>query len=160
MFAALRRNNGRGVSAATAREYNEFLVSGLQRIADAGLAVREGDGLRATRRADLVERARELMLEHVTDNLTVDEIAATLGVSRRVLRYAFQDAMGVSPYRYFLTERLHATRRMLKTGNVSVTEACIGHGFSTPSRFASQYRRLFGELPSETAAALKAGARR
>ena len=38
----------------------------------------------------------------------------------------------------------------LKSDDASVTEICFSHGFYTPSRFAQQYARLFGELPSET----------
>ena len=53
-------------------------------------------------------------------------------------------------YQYILTQRLHEARRLLRNTNVSVTEAAVELGFSTPSRFASQYRRLFGELPSAT----------
>jgi predicted Zn-dependent protease len=55
----------------------------------------------------------------------------------------------VTPYRYYLTKKLHAARRMLKSSSGSVTEALVATGFSTPSRFSRQYRRLFGELPSE-----------
>ena len=90
------------------------------------------------------------MRSQLTKDLTVDELAQSLGVSYRVLNYAFQDAFGVSPYRYFLTEKLHAVRRKLKTSDASVAEACEFYSFSTPSRFALQYKRLFGELPSET----------
>ena len=48
------------------------------------------------------------------------EPARSLGVSYRVLNYACQDAFGVSPYHYFLTEKLHAVRGTLKTSDVSV----------------------------------------
>ena len=82
--------------------------------------------------------------------ITADEVAQTLGVSRRVLNYAFQDTLGISPYQYVFTERLHAVRRMLKTSDASVNEAILVYGFSTRSPFARQYDRLFGELPSQT----------
>ena len=96
-------------------------------------------------------RAREFMADNLMRNLTADEIAQSLGVSYRVLNYAFRDTLGVSPQRYYLTERLHAVRRQLKTSAASVTRASMTYGFFSPSRFAWQYRRLFGELPSETA---------
>ena len=43
------------------------------------------------------------MVANVKSDLTADELAGSLGVSDRVLRYAFRDSLGVSPYRYFLT---------------------------------------------------------
>ena len=34
---------------------------------------------------------------------------------------------------------------------MNVAEESMQYGFYTPSRFTRQYKRLFGELPSETA---------
>lgn len=90
------------------------------------------------------------MIANLKSDFTVDQISQSLGVSHRVLNYAFQDNIGVSPYQYLLTEKLHAVRRKLKSSDASVTEACFDYGFLTPSRFTRQYKRLFGELPSET----------
>jgi AraC family ethanolamine operon transcriptional activator len=134
---------------ATTQIYNSIL-HGLQQVVDAGLAASGITAPRSTRRVDLVERARDLMIANVELDLTADAIAKSLGVSYRVLNYAFQDAYGLSPYQYFLTEKLHAVRRMLKTSDTPITEVCHSHGFGTPSRFTRQYKRLFGELPSET----------
>ena len=128
----------------------DVILHGLQQLIDAGLAAGRGETLRPTRRVDLVEQARDLMIANVRRHLTADEIAQLLGVSYRVLNYAFRDILGVSPYRYFLTEKLHAARRKLKASDASIAKVCSSYGFSTPSRFARQYQRLFGELPSET----------
>ncbi len=128
----------------------DFILHGLQRLVDVGLAAGLGELPRHTRRADLVEQARGVMLPKLESTLTADDIAHELGVSRRVLNYAFQSNLGISPYQYFLTEKLHAARRLLKTTDASVLEAMTLFGFSTPSRFARHYQRLFGELPSET----------
>ena len=95
-------------------------------------------------------QGREILLAQLDSDISLDDLAQSLGVSYRVLNYAFQDTLGVSPYQYMLTERLHAVRRLLRTEDVSVTDASIAFGFSTPSRFTRQYRRLFGELPSAT----------
>jgi transcriptional regulator GlxA family with amidase domain len=97
-----------------------------------------------------VSKAKEFMAANLKAELTADDIAQSLGVSYRVLNYAFRDAFGVSPYLYVLTEKLHAVRRQLKSTDVSVTEASVSHGLYTPSRFTRQYKRLFGEFPSET----------
>lgn len=134
----------------------EFLLSGLHRVVDTGLAARGSLAPRAARRADLVPKARELVATRLGEELTADDVAQALGVSYRVLHYAFRDALGVSPYRFLLTEKLHSARRQLKTANTSVTDALLAHGFSTPARFAQQYKRLFGELPSQTLAATRA----
>lgn len=149
-FAQARRSNGSSPDPVDGAEFCNIVLPALQRAIDAGLDAMGAPAPKENRRAHLVRGAREFMAANLTRNLTADEIAQALGVSYRALHYAFQDALGVSPYRYFLTEKLHAVRRQLKAGDASVTRASFSHGFYAPSRFARQYRRLFGELPSET----------
>jgi AraC family ethanolamine operon transcriptional activator len=98
----------------------------------------------------LVKKGIDLISSRPTGDFSVDDVARALDVSYRTLHYAFKDQLGTSPYQYLLTQRLHAVRRILKSSDLSVTEACVAYGFNTPSRFSRQYARLFGELPSET----------
>jgi AraC family ethanolamine operon transcriptional activator len=128
-------------------------------VIDTGLGARGSPSLRSTRRPDLVRRARDYVATHPTMDLSTEDLAGVLGVSYRVLHYAFQDSMGTSPYRYVLTQRLHSVRRLLKTGDVAVGNASALYGFEEPSRFTKQYKHLFGELPSETRSRFFASAR-
>ena len=142
----------KGSSAATVArsELSDVIIDGLQLVVDAGLGAQGWQRPRPARRFDLVNQGREILLAQLDADISLDDLAQSLGVSYRVLNYAFQDTLGVSPYQYMLTERLHAVRRLLKSSDISVTDACIAYGFSTPSRFTRQYSRLFGELPSAT----------
>jgi AraC family ethanolamine operon transcriptional activator len=149
-FQMVRTANGALAGAAFTNEFYDVVLHGLQKLIDAGLGAGPARILQHTRRPDLVGQAREFMMENLPCDLTADQIAQSLGVSYRVLNYAFHDNVGISPYQYFLTERLHAVRRELRCSDASIAEVCLSYGFSTPSRFARQYRRLFGELPSET----------
>ena len=149
-FQVLRSNDELAQSSDCMAEFEEFVIDGLQRLIDAGISAGPGELPRHARRTDLVQQARSLVRENLTSQMSADEMAQTLGVSRRVLSHAFQDVLGMGPYQYALTERLHSARQQLSTGAASVTDACFSHGFSTPSRFARQYHRLFGELPSQT----------
>jgi AraC-like DNA-binding protein len=150
LFRGVRNARGSLEAALSEAEFYDFVLSGLRQVIDSGLAARGSQAPRPARRADLVPKAREFMAANMAKELTADQIARALGVSYRLLHYAFGDTVGVSPYRYFLTGRLHAARRYLRSGRGSVTEACTAHGFTVPSRFSRQYKRLFGELPSET----------
>ena len=149
-FQVTRTANGVLEDAVSPTELFDFILHGLQQLIDTGLRAGPSTLLQHTRRPDLVEQARDFMLANLQFDLTVDQIAQSLGVSCRVLNYAFQDNVGISPYQDLLTERLHSVRRKLTSSDASIAEVCMSYGFSTPSRFARQYRRLFGELPSET----------
>ena len=95
---------------------------------DAGLTARGSCRLRGVRRFDLVMSADELMTELVDSDPTADQIAQLLGVSHRVLNYAFQDAFGVGPYRYFLAKRLHGARRQPHGGLRGVDDSRLDLG--------------------------------
>ena len=98
----------------------------------------------------LVQTARSHIEQASRDGpLSVAELGAVLGVSRRCLQYAFQDALGVSPASYLRAERLNRVRRALGDAG-SVTEAATRFGFWHFGHFANDYRALFGELPSDT----------
>jgi AraC family ethanolamine operon transcriptional activator len=76
-------------------------------------------------------------------------------VSERTLEYAFREHLGVTPVRYLKLRRLMLARRRLQNpmrAESSVTDIVGGCGVYELGRFAGEYRKLFGELPSETLA--------
>ena len=148
-FQTARGTNGTPGTPIPRTLFYDFVLDGLQQVFDAGLQARGSLMPRPARRSDLVANARDFALARLKEDVSAEEMADALGVSYRVLNYAFKDALGMSPYQYLLTLRLRAVRRELASGG-SVTDASFGHGFSTPSRFIQRYSRFFGERPSET----------
>jgi AraC-like DNA-binding protein len=84
--------------------------------------------------------------------VTPAELRATLEVGDRALRRFFASAYGTSPARFLRAQRLHGVNRALSepAPTVTVTNAAMSFGFFDVGRFASSYRKLFGERPSET----------
>lgn len=85
--------------------------------------------------------------------VSVAELARQNQVPERTLRTAFQKCFGVSPIEYLRIYRLHLARHLLAASHpeaTTVTKVAFGLGFWDMGRFASNYRRLFGELPSTT----------
>jgi AraC family ethanolamine operon transcriptional activator len=83
----------------------------------------------------------------------IDDLAQAADVSVRTLQTAFLDYYGVSPLRYLTLRRLHEVRDELRKADpdeTTVTSIAARFGFWQFGRFAGQYRRLFGEKPSET----------
>lgn len=106
----------------------------------------------ARARSRMVEFARAHVLECRESPLTVADLCAELGVSRRTLQYCFQDVLGVSPVQYLRAVRLNGVRRELKRAcaTTRVGDVAARWGFWHLSQFSADYRRMFGELPSET----------
>ena len=105
------------------------------------------------RRAATVSKLRRLFHCHPESPLRTSDLCSHLGVTPRSLSRIFADLYGMSPARYLRLRRLHQARRFLRFHNGprhSVTEVGTALGFSDLGRFASDYRAVFGEFPSET----------
>jgi AraC-like DNA-binding protein len=100
----------------------------------------------------LVRRAETLAGDPDGNIDCVIDLCMALNVSRRTLERTFHRIVGKAPKAYLRHLKLCMAREELARGDRSVTEVAIKHGFLELGRFAQSYRRLFGELPSETAA--------
>lgn len=110
-------------------------------------------------RCHVVERAVDYALTHTDEAVTVSDLCTQANVSRRMLNICFQDVLDTNPVQYLRSMRLNGVRRELREGgksNVGIRDAACKWGFWHFSRFAEEYRALFGELPSETLKAARA----
>ena len=115
----------------------------------------------ARRRLGL-DRALEYLRTADISRVSVADLCREAQVSERTLRYAFHDELDLSPLAFLRRLRLHAARRELMNAEGAlprVTDVANRQGFLELGRFAADYRRLFGELPSETLAHRRAVAR-
>lgn len=107
----------------------------------------------ASRKA-IVAQAKEYVMANPEEPVMVADLCRALKVSRRTLQYSFQSVHGINPVTYLRAVRLNGVRRMLKeaAGNsgVCVADIAARWGFWHLSHFASDYKALFGELPSQT----------
>ncbi|MBH5143461.1 AraC family transcriptional regulator [Rhodococcus erythropolis] len=107
-----------------------------------------------------VEHAKQYIEAHIDEPLTAVEIAAAVGVSLRALQHGFQTSLQTTPMRYLRDLRLRRVRAELLAADpeqTGVAEIAYRWGFNHLGRFAGQYRKMFGESPSE---ALRSGPHR
>jgi AraC-like DNA-binding protein/Flp pilus assembly protein TadD len=100
--------------------------------------------------ADLA-RALNWLHAHLSERVSLDELARIAGVRPRTLEAHFRMFLGSTPLGWARRMRLvRARQELLRAGRGTVTEVALANGFSQLGRFAGQYRRLFGEPPSAT----------
>ncbi|WP_254451817.1 helix-turn-helix domain-containing protein [Duganella vulcania] len=99
------------------------------------------------RRRHVVALAREYIMAHRSESITVPELCERVHVSRRTLQYCFEDVLGMSPMLYLRMVRLNGVRRQLQDG-VAIGDVADSWGLSNFSQFSSDYRKLFGQCPS------------
>lgn len=80
------------------------------------------------------------------------DLAEIAGCSVRRLQQAFRKHVGTSPLAYLHDLRLDRVRVDLAAGARPVTDVAMRWGLHHMGRFAADYKRRFGELPSQTAA--------
>ncbi|GAA0788954.1 AraC family transcriptional regulator [Marinobacterium sediminicola] len=89
---------------------------------------------------------------HIRDDLSVEELAQVGNVSVRTVYNLFAKYFNVTPKLFIKQSKLKSLREELKHNAAirNVTEIALDYGFTHLGRFSSEYRKMFGELPSET----------
>lgn len=100
----------------------------------------------------VVQRARAYALDRREEPPTMIDVCKHTYVSLRTLQNCFQAVLGESPATYLKMLRLNGAKRDLikRGGNALVSDIAADWGFWHLSQFSSDYRRMFGELPSAT----------
>lgn len=103
-------------------------------------------------RSHLVRTIVEWAMSRSDDPPSIYDICLKFNVGRRVLNYSFIEVVGTSPLNFLRSMRLNGARRDLRSHgrNQSIQEIAGRWGFCHLPRFSTEYRKLFGELPSQT----------
>ncbi|MEA2116427.1 MAG: AraC family transcriptional regulator [Thermodesulfobacteriota bacterium] len=137
--------------------FREWVIEEIIAIVSECLSAEEpGLRLRKKSRHDIFQKALRLIDDQLKKPLSTGALALQLGSSPRVVQYAFQENLHMTPLQYILTRKLHAARTTLKNDfpdgrRSSVSDIATLYNMSHFGRFSLQYKRLFGESPSMTA---------
>jgi len=116
------------------------------------LAARSTDTARHQNHRRILSQAMDLLAAARHTPILLEDLCAATSASERTIRNVFNRYVGISPHRYLVLHRLHHARQALKHAKAgeTVTSICMRFGVWDIGRFAMQYRRLFGVLPSQT----------
>lgn len=95
----------------------------------------------------VVRRAMQYLVEWVSTILSVEEWAAKVGVSRRVLERRFQISLGRSPHAMILHERVELAKNLLTTTDLPVSLIAERCGFQSNERLTVNFRAVVGVSP-------------
>ena len=93
-----------------------------------------------------VEAMRQRLAADLTEPLTLDELAASVGLSAFHAARLFARTVGMPPHAWRNQLRLNRSLDLLRTGH-SVTEAAVACGFTDQSHYTRHFRRAFGTSP-------------
>jgi len=94
-------------------------------------------------------RAVEELIEAKLDTaLTLEELAAAVGLSAGFFARAFKAAMGKPPHAYILDRRIARARMLLASTDFDLSAIAYACGFASHAHMTSQFRRRLGITPS------------
>ena len=107
----------------------------------------------ATKRNHALRTAIEYIRSASDGAVSIHKFCHDTGINERTLQRAFLEQYNVTPKSYIQMQRLNRAYKVLLYSDPNatrVTDVATSHGYWHMSQFASDYRRLFGELPSDT----------
>ena len=97
-----------------------------------------------------ISRFKKMVMERLSDsNLSVEDLAADMGLSRVQLYRKVKALTGNSPIDLLRKARLAQAQKLLQESELSVSEIAYQVGFASPSYFTKCYKDEFGTVPGE-----------
>ena len=91
------------------------------------------------------------LMEHELSNeeMDISTLCDILHISRTKLYYKIKALTGMTPSGFFLQYKLNRAAKMLREGELNVTEIAIKTGFSTLPSFSKAFKKQYGVSPSK-----------
>ena len=106
-------------------------------------AVRRGD--------DSVQRACDYIVNNLALPITVEDVAAHVGLSRSRLYRLFMAQLGLSPVQVLTQVRIRQACALLRRGDLSVKTVATSVGFENQLYFSRRFREVMGCTPTDYA---------
>lgn len=130
------------VGLETLFEYESW-VAGLYEIVLTGLSEIKG-----ARTSVSIRKAAEYMLQHFSENITLEEVAERVQKSPNYFSHLFKKILGISFCEYLNRIRVQEAKKLLKTTNLLAYEIAEKVGFLDYKYFNQVFRKLEGCSPS------------
>jgi AraC family transcriptional regulator len=84
---------------------------------------------------------------HLTDGLSLEQMAAIARLSTYHFAHQFKRATGLPPYQYVIMRRVERAQQLLREGDLSLADVAARAGFPDQSAFCRHFKHLLGVTP-------------
>jgi AraC family transcriptional regulator len=96
-----------------------------------------------------LRRIKELVHAKMEDDLSLDEMAQSVGLSTAHFARMFRQSTGETPHQFVLRQRVERAKAMLRTPAARVLDVAVACGFKTQQHFAQVFRDVCGISPTQ-----------
>jgi AraC family transcriptional regulator len=96
-----------------------------------------------------LRRIKELVHAKMEDDLSLDEMAQSVGLSTAHFARMFRKSTGETPHQFVLRQRVERAKAMLRAPDARVLDVAVACGFKTQQHFAQVFRDVCGIRPTE-----------
>jgi AraC family transcriptional regulator len=96
-----------------------------------------------------LRKIKELVQEKLEEDLSLEEMARTVGLSAAHFSQVFRNTTGQTPHQCLLWYRVQRAKEMLRSAEMRVLDVAIACGFKTQQHFARVFREMCGASPTE-----------
>ena len=94
-----------------------------------------------------LKQAIEYIQEHLAQEISLNELANELGISRYYFCRLFKQSTGLSPHQYVIQQRVERAKQLLQKSGMSIADIAQACGFSHQSHLHRHLKRLTGVTP-------------
>lgn len=127
-------------------------VLGESRLRELYYAVLKGEAGYSARRAfgigNEIARSIAFVSSRLNEPVTIEEMAAQVGMSRAVFHRKFKQATTMSPIQFVKAMRLNSAAMKI-AGGMSVNAAAMDVGYVSSSQFSREFKRMYGQSPRQ-----------
>jgi AraC family transcriptional regulator len=96
-----------------------------------------------------VRHVTEFVQAGLERDLTLVELARSVGLSTAHFAVMFRQSTGETPHQFLLRCRIERAKEMLRTAKVRIVDVAMACGFKTQQHFARVFRQMYGATPRE-----------
>lgn len=96
-----------------------------------------------------LRRITELVHANMDHDLSLDEMAQSVGLSTAHFARMFRKSTGETPHQFVLRQRLERAKAMLRDRATRVLDVAVACGFKTQQHFAQVFRDVCGISPTQ-----------
>ncbi|RYZ79232.1 MAG: AraC family transcriptional regulator, partial [Proteobacteria bacterium] len=89
------------------------------------------------------------VIKNISEDISLDDLAATVGISKFALTRLFHKYYGIAPMRWLWSFRAHLARDIISKGlGLALMDVLTLCGFNSPQHFSRFFRKTFRQAPS------------